>query len=75
MVSNNECSVVQRAEKEKISVFKSNLVDGKEIHVTTSDKTLCTNPEQHIQDHEWNYLHLDALCPFHMAPITIDYMG
>lgn len=49
MVSNNECSVAQRAEKEKISVFKSNLVDGKEIHVTTSDKTVyITNPEQHI---------------------------
>lgn len=51
MVSNNECSVVQRTEREKISVFKSNLVDGKEIHVISSDKTVYTNPEQHIHDH------------------------
>lgn len=44
MVSNNEWSVTLRAEKEKINVFKSDLVDLEERgllnHITTSDQTL-----------------------------------
>lgn len=46
MVSNNEWSVALRAEKEKISVFKSDLVDLKERgilnHVTESDQAVYT---------------------------------
>lgn len=44
MVSNNEWSVTLRAEKEKISVFKSDLVHLEERgilnHVTTTYQTL-----------------------------------